>query len=152
MGGEAGDVTTDRTSNVGTMMVRLVDRSERDVTTMEVVNALQDTLQQWSGAKFQVAAMNQMQRNTYGDVEIKVSGHDFVVLKELAGRIENRLKQVKGIKGTTSSVEEAHPEISWMVDRQKAADLGLGAFQIGQTVQTALMGKVATRVEKYGCA
>jgi HAE1 family hydrophobic/amphiphilic exporter-1 len=150
MGGEAGDVTTDRMPNVGTMMIRLVDRKERDVSTMGVVNALRDTLRHWSGAKFQVATMNQMQSSTYGDVEIKISGHDFEVLKELAGRIEDHLEDVEGIKGTTSSIEEAHPEISWFVDREKAANLGLGAFQIGQTVQTALMGKVATRMEKYG--
>jgi HAE1 family hydrophobic/amphiphilic exporter-1 len=150
MGGEAGDVTTDRVPNVGTMMVRLVDQDQRDVTTMEVVDALRDSLKHWSGATFQVSAMNQMQSSTYGDVEIKVSGSDYQVLKELAGRIEDRLGRVPGIKGTTSSIEEAHPEISWVIDREKAANLGLGAFQIGQTVQTALMGKVATRVEKYG--
>jgi len=150
MGGEAGDVTTDRVPNVGTMMVRLVDLGDRDVTTMEVVNALRDTLQHWSGATFQVAAMNQMQSSTYGDVEIKVSGQEYDVLKELAGQIENRLAGVPGIKGTNSSIEEAHPEISWVIDREKAANLGLGAYQIGQTVQSALMGKVATRVEKYG--
>jgi len=150
MGGEAGDVTTDRVANVGTMMVRLVDRKERSVSTMEVVNALRDTLRSWSGAKFQVATMNQLQSSTYGDVEIKVSGQDFEVLKNLAQKIEERLTRVKGIKGTNSSVEEAHPEIRWVVDREKAANLGLGSFQIGQTVQTALMGKVATRVEKFG--
>jgi HAE1 family hydrophobic/amphiphilic exporter-1 len=150
MGGAAGDVTTDNTPNFGTMMVRLVDLDERDVSTMEVVNALRDTLQHWSGATFQVAAMNQMQSSTYGDVEIKVSGHEYEVLEELAGQVEDRLATVTGIKSTTSSIEEARPEISWLIDREKAANLGLGAYQIGQTVQTALMGKVATRVEKYG--
>ncbi len=150
MGGEAGDVTTDRVANVGTMMVRLVDRKDRDVSTMEVVNALRDTLKSWSGAKFQVATMNQMQSSSYGDVEIKVSGQDFEILKDLAQQIENRLGSVTGIKGTTSSVEEAHPEVRWVVDRERAANLGLGAFQIGRTIQTALMGRVATRMEKYG--
>ncbi|MCK4273055.1 efflux RND transporter permease subunit [bacterium] len=150
MGGEAGDATADQVANVATMIVRLVDRDKRDVTTMEVVDVLRDTLRQIGRAKFQVATMDQMQGSAHGDVEIKVSGQDFDVLKNLAQQIESRLGGVLGIKETTSSVEEANPEIRWVVDREKAANLGLGAFQIGQTIQTALQGKVATRVEKYG--
>jgi HAE1 family hydrophobic/amphiphilic exporter-1 len=150
MGGEAGDVTTARVANVGTMIVRLVDRDQRDVSTMEVVNALRDTLGQISQAEIQVATVDQMQGSAYGDVEIKVSGQDFNVLKTLAERIEERLMTIQGIKGTNSSVEEAHPEVRWVVDRERAANLGLGAFQVGQNIQTALKGKVATRVEKYG--
>jgi len=150
VGGEAGDITTDRTPNVGTMIIRLKDRDERNVSTMEVANALRDTLRQNSQADFQVATMDQMQGSAYGDVEIKVSGQDFDVLRLLALQIEEKLLNINGIKGTNSTVEEANPEVRWLVNREKAANLGLGTFQIGQTIQTALQGKVATRVEKYG--
>ncbi|MBN2408769.1 MAG: efflux RND transporter permease subunit, partial [Candidatus Aminicenantes bacterium] len=78
-------------------------------------------------------------------VEIKVFGKDLDRLKEIADGIVDRIQDIAGLRDLTHSMSQGKPEYQIRVDRQRAAKLGLMVSQVAGTVQTATLGRVATR-------
>ena len=79
------------------------------------------------------------------DLAVSIQGDDAGQLQRLGADVERRLRAVRGVNSVESSTEAASPQLSIVIDRQRAADLGLDAGQVGQTVRTALDGTIATR-------
>ncbi|MFH2053250.1 MAG: efflux RND transporter permease subunit [bacterium] len=79
------------------------------------------------------------------DVAVSVQGDDLAQLQALAQQMQRRMSAVPGLDGVELSTEEASPQLSIEIDRQRAADLGLDVAQVGQTVRTALDGTIVTR-------
>ena len=79
------------------------------------------------------------------DVAVTLQGDDLQTLDSLSREIVARLRDVPGLESVQPSSEEASPEVSIRIDRQRAADLGLDVAAVGQTVRTALDGSVPTR-------
>lgn len=71
-------------------------------------------------------------------VGIRVKGKELDTLQELTEKIENKLKEVEGLTEVESALEDAKPQYSLIVDKDKAAKYGLTVAQVFQKVQTAL--------------
>jgi HAE1 family hydrophobic/amphiphilic exporter-1 len=52
---------------------------------------------------------------------------------------------IEGIRDVTHTLSVGKPEAQIRIDREKAYRLGLSVYQVANTVQTATLGKVATR-------
>jgi HAE1 family hydrophobic/amphiphilic exporter-1 len=150
MGGEASRMSEDAVPNRATLFVRMKDSDERTVGTIEAMNIVRSHLNKDGRANFRVFQMGPETGGSYGDVEIRILGRDTGVLEAIAGQVEEAVVRVRGVKETATSIEESRPEMRFVVDRDKASRLGLGTYQIGQTVKTSLDGTVATRVEVQG--
>lgn len=79
------------------------------------------------------------------DVSVAVQGDDLRELQRIANEIQRRMRPVRGIASVDLSTEEASPQLSVVIDRQRTADLRLDAATIGQTLRTAIDGSVVTR-------
>ena len=79
------------------------------------------------------------------DVAISIQGDDLRELQRLGVEVQRRLREIRGLSGVELSTEEASPQLSIVVDRQRTADLGLDGAVVGQTVRTAIDGSVVTR-------
>ncbi len=150
MGGEASERPEDAVPNKATMFVRLVDRKDRDIGTPEAMDRARQMLSEEAGAKFDLSDLGFEQRAAYGDIEVKVSGKDFQTLRVLSKSIESEVAGIRGVRETTSSVEQSRPEVQFAIDRERCALAGLDAFQLASMVSTALQGTVASRIEQYG--
>ena len=80
------------------------------------------------------------------DVAVSVQGDDLNVLQSLATEVQRRLNGITGLQGLELSTEEASPQLSIRIDRERTADLGLRVGAVGQTVRTALEGSTPTRL------
>lgn len=80
------------------------------------------------------------------DLEVKVFGDDLPTLQRLGEEVEARLGKLQGLSNVETSLKETAPELSVVVDRRRAADLGLDVGEVGRTVRTAVGGSVATRL------
>ena len=76
-------------------------------------------------------------------VNIEVTGDDYYVLMKEAQRIRNYIEDssVLGYEELKLDVEQGKPEISVIVDRQKARRLALSTGQIGDALRTSIYGK-----------
>jgi hydrophobe/amphiphile efflux-1 (HAE1) family protein len=135
----------------GSLSVQLVPASERrDMPAARWVASLQQKIESLGvpGAQIYVRPprIRGLRTNISGsDVAVSVQGDDLAELQRLGGEMQRRMRGVRGLEGVELSTEEASPQLSIDIDRQRAADLGLDVAQVGQTVRTALDGTVITR-------
>jgi HAE1 family hydrophobic/amphiphilic exporter-1 len=81
------------------------------------------------------------------DVVVEVRGlttTDYDALGVEADKILQQIKTVPGLVDFNSSFTTGRPEIRMVVDRSKAAELGLSTAQIGSTIRTLVNGQVVT--------
>ena len=134
----------------GSLNVRLSEASERDMSADEWVQALQQKINQrgYAGARIFVRPprIRGLRTSTAGsDLALTIQGDDLNELQAIADEVMGRIRDVPGLEGVQPSADEASPQLSVVLDRERAAYLGLNVAQVGQALRTALDGTVATR-------
>jgi hydrophobic/amphiphilic exporter-1 (mainly G- bacteria), HAE1 family len=137
-------------SNAGTheglLWVGLVKRDKRKVSDKEILERIRRKLPNLRGVKFEALDMSQMMLGgASAPVEIKLFGKDLPVLKDQANQIVQLISGVEGLRDVTHTLAVGKPEVQIHIDRERAYRLGLSIYQVANTVQTATLGKVATR-------
>jgi HAE1 family hydrophobic/amphiphilic exporter-1 len=137
-------------SNAGTheglLWVGLVKRDKRKYSDKEILEQIRRKLPSLSGVKFEAVDMSQMMMGgASAPIEIKLFGSDLPALKGQADQIVQLIAGVEGVRDLTHSLAAGKPEIQIRIDRERAYRLGLSVYQVANTVQTATLGKVATR-------
>ncbi len=69
---------------------------------------------------------------------------DYATLAAQANVVMEQLKTVPGLVDFTTTYTSGRPEIQFVVNRDKAAELGLSTAQIGTTIRTLVNGQVVT--------
>jgi hydrophobic/amphiphilic exporter-1 (mainly G- bacteria), HAE1 family len=93
----------------------------------------------------QIAGGNQGQ-----SLELNIFGPDLMQLAELSRQFLDVLKEVPGCEDMRDRGGDPAPEIRWVVDRQKASQLGLSFSQVASALQTASEGTVASYFQTSG--
>lgn len=130
----------------GIVWAVLVDKEKRSLSDLELTEKIRSELPTLKGVQFEMIDLGQMfMGGAQNPVEIKVFGQEIPVLKEIAESIVSRIKDVEGLRDLKHSLSEAKPEYHLRINREEASRLGIKMAQIAQTIQTAALGKVATR-------
>jgi len=133
-------------SHEGLIWVELVDKSERKLSDVEILEKIRGKLPKLKDVKFEALDMSQMMMGgASAPVEIKIFGKDLNLLKEIADNIVERIQDVEGLRDVTHSLAEGKPEYHITINREQASRMGLMVNQVANAVQTATLGKVATR-------
>jgi HAE1 family hydrophobic/amphiphilic exporter-1 len=137
-------------SNAGThegiLWVGLVKRDQRKESDLQILERIRQKLPRLRDVKFEAIDMSQMMLGgAAAPVEIKLFGKDLQVLKDQADRIVDLISGVEGVRDLTHTLASGKPEVQIHIDRERAYRLGLTVYQVANTVQTATLGKVATR-------
>ncbi len=141
----AGQINTTGTHE-GLLWVGLVSKSERDISDLEILENIRKKLPKMKDVKFEAIDIGEaMMSGVSAPVEIKIFGKNLEQLKEMANSIVDRIQDVEGLRDVTHTLAEGKPEYHIRIDREKASRLGLMVNQVANTVQTASLGKVATR-------
>ncbi len=85
---------------------------------------------------------------TRDDIDIMLQGRDAKKLDEAGRMVLQALEERATLARYQPDAAEPQPEIQIRPDWQRAADLGLSAQEIGETVQTALDGSVVTQLQR----
>jgi multidrug efflux pump subunit AcrB len=144
-----GGSTADR-SGRGSLDIRLVPFAERTVTADEWVRTLQSKIDArgFPGARVFVRPprIRGLRTSFSGsDISVSIQGDELPVLQRIAADIEERVRGIPGLENLEASAEDATPQISVRLDRERAGYLGLDVAQVGQTLRTALDGTIATK-------
>lgn len=137
-------------SNAGThegiIWVGLIPQTERAASDLEILERVRKKLPRLKGVNFEAVDMSQMMMGgSRAPVEIKVFGKDLYQLKSIADDIVSRIEDVEGLRDITHTFAEGKPEYHIRINREKASRMGLMVSQIANTLQTASLGRVATR-------
>ena len=130
----------------GLVWVGLIDQKERDLSDLEMLEKFRGKLPQLKDVRFEALDMGQtMMGGAQAPVEIKIYGKDLNLLKEFSDIIVDRIRDVEGLRDVTHSMAEGKPEYHIRINREQASRMGLMVSQVANTIQTASLGKVATR-------
>jgi HAE1 family hydrophobic/amphiphilic exporter-1 len=148
-GGTQGRVTD------ATIVVKLPPPNERPLTQQQIIDQVRVELQSVPEARPTVAAVSRMAMggSRRGTLQVGVEGPKTAPLERLASladQITAGLRETKGIVDLDSSYEGGKPQLSVTIDRQRAADLGISAAQLGSALRLLVGGDKVTRFQEGG--
>ncbi|MDD8050863.1 MAG: efflux RND transporter permease subunit [Verrucomicrobiota bacterium] len=148
-GGYVRGLTTYEVANEGELNIQLVPKDKREVSTEEYVLRLRQVVGklQPPGGRAMVRQMpikgiHGMQAS---DIVIQVRGQDMNVLADLAGRTAKSINGLNQFENVLVSMDLTKPEYQVLVDRLKAAELGVSVTEIAASLRWLITGAVATR-------
>ncbi len=140
-------------TNYGLMMVRLNAKDKRQRSSKKVARDLRPFLESFPATKVSITAEDALQSLLTGSgkpVSVEVRGHDEKTAFELAEQVARRLKGIEGLTDVEIGRKRGLPELQVIVDRERAATLGLNVAQIAMTVRQAFNGARATQYRVGG--
>ncbi|MDH7511379.1 MAG: efflux RND transporter permease subunit [Clostridiales bacterium] len=129
----------------GILWVGLVNQKHRNLSDAEILEKIRRMLPRLENVKFEAIDMSQMMTGAQSPVEIKIFGKELAIMKEIGDSIVARIQDIEGLRDVTHSLSQGKPEYQIKVDRERVAKLGLMVSQVANAVQTATLGRVATR-------
>ncbi|MCC6628548.1 MAG: efflux RND transporter permease subunit [Chloroflexi bacterium] len=148
----AGGVTSG-SSRFGRTVVVLEDAKVRQAHGLRnqfaVIEDVNQRLQDIPGAS-QVRVQTSGAGGPGQPIQVRVTGDDLAVVNQLAAQVEEIVKTTPGATGVTNSGVAGNPEVRLVVDRQKAADFGINAQQIGLALRTIVEGTVVSKLRPTG--
>ncbi|MCK4546360.1 MAG: efflux RND transporter permease subunit [Candidatus Eisenbacteria sp.] len=134
--------------------VKLVDRKCRRRSSEEIAHQLGRELEKIPGiAKMDIGTGSILQSALFAGakpISIEVRGHDMAVANQLAEEIKGIVKRTPGATGARIRRGEKRAEFHVVIDREKAARLGLNAAIIGQALRSEIYGVEATTFREGG--
>jgi multidrug efflux pump subunit AcrB len=120
-----------------------VHRTDRSESLDAIERQIRAKLDQIPGARFNVGPPD-----TGVKMQLVLRSEDPVALNASAQQVERELRTLKGVGNVSSSASLVRPEIIVRPDFAKAADLGVTASSIGETVRVATAGDYDTALTK----
>ncbi|NQT18364.1 MAG: efflux RND transporter permease subunit, partial [Planctomycetes bacterium] len=93
---------------------------------------------------FNVSQASIFQRGFFSgkNVRIDVEGDDLQQVAAYAETVQNGVRRIPGVIFPLSSLSLGNPEIQLVVDRERAADLGLSSSEIAEAVEAVFGGRL----------
>ncbi|WP_163969536.1 efflux RND transporter permease subunit [Oceanobacillus halotolerans] len=135
--------------NSATYTIQLIPSSEREESTSEIVQQIDEDVQNIAGAEITVNSMESGM--SMGDpIQVQLNGPEHEVLNELADQVVAQMETVEGIHNPESAADEGVPQLTITIDDEKAASYGVTRDQITGQIQLQFTGQVATQYREDG--
>jgi len=116
----------------------LTDKEDATLSTKEIIELIEADLPQIAIGK---PSFSFDQQGGGDGFTLQLSGDSTEVLNDLSLEIARSLETVEGLKDVVSDRESGNKEIRVTIDRERAANVGLTAEVIAQSVSTAMRGE-----------
>jgi multidrug efflux pump subunit AcrB len=126
----------------GTLTLTLSERGQRPQQT-QIEQAVRAVLREVPGARFSIGMGGPGEK-----MSLILSSDNAGALKASAQALERQLRGVGTLSSISSTASLERPEIAIRPDWQRAAELGVTAEQIGETVRIATSGDFDTQLAK----
>lgn len=149
-GGSSGDAFAPGASaeaRRAVLTLTTTHRNDRSESLSDIEMQLRDKMASIPGARFNVGRMD-----TGVKMQLVLRSEDPVVLADTARKVERELRTLRGVGNVSSTASLVRPEIIVRPDFARAADLGVTAANIGETVRVATAGDYDTQLPKLNLA
>src|SRR5690606_494066 len=149
-GGMLWGGSTSESAGRGSITIVLEPANERGMTAQQWVQELQAKVDArgFPGARVFVRppSIRGLRTNSSGSpVALTITGDDLTELRGIGEDLTHLLNGIPGLQNLTPSADQATPQLSIELERERAASLGPTVATVGQTLRTARDGTVATR-------
>ena len=139
--------------NEAMIFAHLVDKSKRKRSSLEIQDSIRKQFPRIEGARIEFIDLARF--ITSGGtgqipIEIKMFGKDLTKLESIAREIMAKIEPVEGLYDIDTTLRRGKPELQFVIDRDKASQLGLNVGQIASIMRANFEGQVATRYRSAG--
>lgn len=132
-------------SDSASITVSMVSKTERDKSSNEIATEMRKLVRDIAGADISVtSSSSSMGSYSSSGVEINVYGDDNEVLKQVANDFLDTMHDIPGLTDASTSFEEAAPQTTIIIDRDKAALYGVSAASVASMLRTDITGSTPT--------
>jgi len=124
----------------------LVGRKERSRSSVEVANALRETLSEVAGCEFTVSSNDMTALMSGSGISVGISGTDTQTLEMISNDLTAQISALPDAIDVTSSISRQVPQVEITMNREAASRYGLTAATVGAAVRSELTGATATTV------
>ncbi|MDR1608871.1 MAG: efflux RND transporter permease subunit [Deltaproteobacteria bacterium] len=136
------------------LRVKLLEVSKRSRSVFEIVDSLRPKLINLPGGAIEIYVSNQSPSLHLGGgdsaIQIELLGDDVDRARRLTREIKKVIEKIPGIADIHLSNEETTPEQVIVIDRERAADIGVTAESVNAIVRTAAQGQTAGYYREKG--
>ncbi len=126
------------------LTVLLKPKQQRERTQQEIEVELRKRLSRQVGVRITVGL-----QDVGNKLQLVLKGEDPALLRTSAAKLERDLRSLQNVGNIISSASLVQPEISVAIDFAKAADLGVTAATIGETLRIASAGDATQLLAKF---
>src|SRR5690625_973448 len=136
-------------SSSASYTIQLVPTADREQTTTEVVQAMDEDLATIPSVDITVGSLDSGMG--FGDpISIGLSGPEHEVLREIGDQVVEEISTIEGIYNPESSATTGVPQMSIVIDKEKAATYGLDQEQVTGQIELQCTGQLATQYREAG--
>jgi multidrug efflux pump len=126
-------------------IVRLKEWGERDRRQQDIVTEVQRLLPQVPGLRSVAVNPPGLGQSAFNQaLEVVVSGPDYASAVVWSEALLAEMENNPGLFAATTDYDETQPQLNVRLQRDRAADLGIDASTVGQTLQAMLASLVTT--------
>lgn len=136
-------------SNLGRIQVSFVEFAKRPYTpTLPYLDTVRAAVKNIPGAQITVE-QESGGPPTEPPVNIEIIGDDFEAITKVATDLKNYIdtNRVDGVENLAMDTDLNSPEISIIVDKERAALEGVSSAQVGMAIRTALFGREVSKIK-----
>ncbi|GGB77289.1 efflux RND transporter permease subunit [Dyadobacter sediminis] len=149
VGYTSSGIATSSNANVADINVKIIDKKERTISTDDFGQMLKKEVGQIPGVKVTVSPVG-LVGNSQAPIQIAVKGTNLKDIRKTAETVMNVVKSVPGTQDVKYSVKDPKPEVSVNLDREKMAQLGINAAEVGGALQNAFRGNDQSKFKQNG--
>lgn len=133
--------------NLGNITMTL--KKGRKMTSSEILTKIKESTDLMTDAK--IAVMEPSEGPPTGaPLEIKIAGDNLDSLNLAAAEVRSRLEGVEGARDVVISTGDELPDLVLALNRDLAAQFGLNAMTVAQTLRSSIYGVTATTIREDG--
>ena len=130
--------------HTGRAMIFLQPWDQREQSTAEVASALEKKFAGMTGVRVRTQVGGGLVRTRGQPFQLVLGGPDYAELAQWRDILLAKMADNPGFVGPDSDYKETRPQMRVVVDKTRAADLGVSATAIGTALETMMGGRRAT--------
>ncbi len=137
VGRGAGDVTR------GQIYVRIVDLADRDFSQFDLMRQAREILRDYPDYRTSVSDVDPLRGGGMNNfaVDVNLVGPELDVLTAKSEELIQRLRKVPGLIDVDTTLSVRKPELQVVIDRDRAADLGVSAEEVASSLGVLVGGE-----------
>ncbi|GAB3643685.1 efflux RND transporter permease subunit [Spirosoma arcticum] len=136
-------------SNRADLNVKLIDKKQRTLSTEAFGQLLKDEVGQIPGVKVTVSPVG-IVGASQAPIMIAIKGTNLTDIRKAAALVKQVTESVPGTQDVKYSVKDPKPEVTVNLDRERMAQLGLSAADVGLSLQNAFRGNDLSKFKQGG--
>ncbi|MEZ0485249.1 efflux RND transporter permease subunit [Fibrella aquatica] len=140
---------TSSNSNLADLNVKLVDKEQRKLSTEAFGQMLKNEVGQIPGVRVTVSPVG-IVGASQAPIMIAVKGTDLADIRKAAALVKQVTESVPGTQDVKYSVKDPKPEVTVNLNRERMAQLGISASDVGIALQNAFRGNDLSKFKQNG--